>query len=312
MLLKLIHRHAMLDQVLITCRPDCACKEVPVDRLPFTAWRHSEKWLPTISCECARTRWYKGRIWIVTFVLLTFIVNYIHIHILAVEKMSEASRHSERFVNGKDKDELVRSIHDVPVTEERKPFMSANGSQIEHAGVCLCFQVCSLAVDMSRYCPCEYRPISRISPRHHTKRLGDEAFPPNSPTTTLRLFWSRSWRRRLAAWYVRRLLPPWIRLDPIYRRSLCHPRKLLIPHLPWVAPWSFLSRFSQERSQRQAWQWYRYIRCWRALSAAKVWRHFRKICRWTRLFDNLGREQCTQRATMHCWSDWMGWCIFRM
>lgn len=46
--------------------------------------------------------------------------------------MSEVTRHSERLTNGDDG--VVSSIRDVPVTEQRRPYMSTKGSKLQHPG----------------------------------------------------------------------------------------------------------------------------------------------------------------------------------
>ncbi|KAG9185450.1 hypothetical protein G6011_07994 [Alternaria panax] len=46
--------------------------------------------------------------------------------------MSEVMRHSEHLTNGDDG--VVLSIPDVPVTEQRKPFMNSGGSKLQHTG----------------------------------------------------------------------------------------------------------------------------------------------------------------------------------
>jgi hypothetical protein len=48
--------------------------------------------------------------------------------------MSEIMRHSERLTNGDDG--VVRSIPDVPITEERKPFMNSESAKLHHTGMC--------------------------------------------------------------------------------------------------------------------------------------------------------------------------------
>lgn len=48
--------------------------------------------------------------------------------------MSEIMRHSERLTDGNDG--VVRSIRDVPITEQRKPFINSKGSGLQHAGTC--------------------------------------------------------------------------------------------------------------------------------------------------------------------------------
>lgn len=47
--------------------------------------------------------------------------------------MSEPLRSGEQLTNGEAV--VVRSIRDVPVTEERKPFINNIGSTLEHAGM---------------------------------------------------------------------------------------------------------------------------------------------------------------------------------
>ena len=47
--------------------------------------------------------------------------------------MSEVTRHSERLTNGDGG--VVSSIRDVPVTEQRIPYMSTKGSKLQHTGM---------------------------------------------------------------------------------------------------------------------------------------------------------------------------------
>ncbi|KAB2103290.1 hypothetical protein AG0111_0g8571 [Alternaria gaisen] len=46
--------------------------------------------------------------------------------------MSEFTRHSERLTNGDDG--VVVSIPDVPITEQRKPFVNSESSKLQHTG----------------------------------------------------------------------------------------------------------------------------------------------------------------------------------
>ena len=46
--------------------------------------------------------------------------------------MSEIMRHSERLTNGDDG--VVASIPDVPITEQRKPFVNSESSKLQHTG----------------------------------------------------------------------------------------------------------------------------------------------------------------------------------
>ena len=48
--------------------------------------------------------------------------------------MSEIMRHSERLTNGDDG--VVASIPDVPITEQRKPFVNSESSKLQHTGMC--------------------------------------------------------------------------------------------------------------------------------------------------------------------------------
>lgn len=48
--------------------------------------------------------------------------------------MSEIMRHSERLTNGDDG--VVVSIPDVPITEQRKPFVNSESSKLQHTGMC--------------------------------------------------------------------------------------------------------------------------------------------------------------------------------
>jgi hypothetical protein len=48
--------------------------------------------------------------------------------------MAEIMRHSERLTNGDDG--VVVSIPDVPITEQRKPFVNSEGSKLQHTGMC--------------------------------------------------------------------------------------------------------------------------------------------------------------------------------
>jgi hypothetical protein len=48
--------------------------------------------------------------------------------------MSEIRRHSERLTNGDDG--VVCSIPDVPITEQRKPFVNSESSKLQHTGMC--------------------------------------------------------------------------------------------------------------------------------------------------------------------------------
>lgn len=48
--------------------------------------------------------------------------------------MAEIMRHSER-LTGAD-DGVVSSIRDVPITEQRKPFMNSKDSKLQHPGMC--------------------------------------------------------------------------------------------------------------------------------------------------------------------------------
>lgn len=47
--------------------------------------------------------------------------------------MAEIMRHSERLTDGVDG--VVRSISNVPITEQRKPFMDSKGSRLRHPGM---------------------------------------------------------------------------------------------------------------------------------------------------------------------------------
>lgn len=49
--------------------------------------------------------------------------------------MSEVTRHTEHLTNGEDG--VVRSIRDVPITEERKPFINTGDSKIQDTGIYL-------------------------------------------------------------------------------------------------------------------------------------------------------------------------------
>ncbi|KAF1945719.1 caleosin domain-containing protein [Clathrospora elynae] len=46
--------------------------------------------------------------------------------------MSEPTRHSEHLADGEEM--IIRSIRDVPVTEERKPYIGTKDSKLQHAG----------------------------------------------------------------------------------------------------------------------------------------------------------------------------------
>ncbi|KAH8627328.1 hypothetical protein IG631_17096 [Alternaria alternata] len=46
--------------------------------------------------------------------------------------MSEIMRHSERLTN--EDDGVVASIPDVPITEQRKPFVNSESSKLQHTG----------------------------------------------------------------------------------------------------------------------------------------------------------------------------------
>ena len=46
--------------------------------------------------------------------------------------MSEIMRHSERLTNGDDG--VVVSIPNVPITEQRKPFVNSESSKLQHTG----------------------------------------------------------------------------------------------------------------------------------------------------------------------------------
>ena len=48
--------------------------------------------------------------------------------------MAEVTRRSERLANGDDG--VVTSIRDVPVTEQREPYINTKGSKLQHAGTC--------------------------------------------------------------------------------------------------------------------------------------------------------------------------------
>ena len=48
--------------------------------------------------------------------------------------MSEIMRHSERLTNGDDG--VVVSIPDVPITEQREPFVNSESSKLQHTGMC--------------------------------------------------------------------------------------------------------------------------------------------------------------------------------
>ena len=97
--------------------------------------------------------------------------------------MSEIMRHSEPLVDGDDG--VVRSIRDVPVTEQRKPFINSKRSRLQHTGMFAGGMISSGFANATRHCSRESRPICRIPPRHQA--LERAALSSDRSATALRL-----------------------------------------------------------------------------------------------------------------------------
>jgi hypothetical protein len=102
-----------------------------------------------------------------------------------IAKMDGANGHAE---SGGDDRVPVYSIHNVPITEERTPYINGKNSKLPHAGT-----HARLALLLRRLltvnsgCTCKPRSVRGNTSRQHARRLGKEALAPNRPATTLRL-----------------------------------------------------------------------------------------------------------------------------